>query len=67
MKKYKPGQFVSIGGKLARVSIATVEITLDYDVCKICKRESGNTSYCYNASECSKKLGFYSYPKFIEQ
>lgn len=94
MKKYKPGQFVSIGGKLARVSIANIAITsvstvlykemenviklyiatgvwplisLRVDVCKICKRESGNTSYCYHASECSKKLDYHLYPKFIKQ
>lgn len=77
---YKPGQFVSIGGKLARVSIANVATT---NVCKICKRENGGIpciqkriplqsililrSLYKNRLECFKKLGYDLYPKFIEQ
>jgi len=61
MKKYKPGQFVNIGGKLARASMAK-----DCDAtCDVCKRENHNTSYCIHATECGRKLDANVYPKFI--
>lgn len=66
MKQYKPGQFVSIGRTLARASIVKENTTLEH-VCDICKRENGlNIPWCICASECSKKLGEHSYPKFIK-
>lgn len=69
MKQYKPGQFVSIGGNLAKVNTIT-ESTMN--VCGTCKRENGNNiplykQYCIHVSECSKKLNEDLYPKFIKQ
>ena len=63
MKQYKPGQFVSIGGKLARVCI-----TSPLTVCRECRLANGweTENYCFLSSgECIKKLGPNLYPKLI--
>lgn len=62
MKKYKPGQFLSIGGKLARASM-----TKDDASCDVCRRENNRdiSWYCMHATECCRKLDDNVYPKFI--
>lgn len=65
----KPGQFVSICGKLARVCKHSSSI----GVCGKCMLENGEKGkyYCFLSScildnnECSKKLGPNLYPKLI--
>lgn len=65
MKQYKPGQFVSLGGKIARV----YRRSPTFSVCECCKEINGEYP-CYKApiqNECAAKLGWYYYPKFIKQ
>ena len=65
MKHYKPGQFVSIGGKLAKVCKNT-----NFRIaCKICIKANYGTLLCSNGciSECHNKLGDYLFPKLIKQ
>ena len=59
---YKPGQFVSIGGKRARV----YRLNPAFLTCECCKEVNGHSCQCYPC-ECYRKLGFYYYPKFIKQ
>lgn len=63
MKNYKPGQFVSIGGRLARVCEKKADIT---HICTKCQKE--NNTRCNACSECIKKLGKMGplYPKFVK-
>lgn len=70
MKKYKPGQFVSIGGKLARVYRRNPA----FHVCDCCEAANGKCPCKYHAFkkvpiniECTTKLGWYYYPKLIKQ
>lgn len=68
MKKYKPGQFVSIGGKLARVcEVKSIE-HYNCSTCDVCADKNGHNDPCsIHASECMKKLNVDCYPKFIKQ
>jgi len=70
MKQYKPGQFVSIGGKLARVYRRNPA----FCACDCCKEVNGDEYPCdknhndFDISwECAMKLGFYYYPKLIKR
>lgn len=71
MKQYKPGQFVSIGGKRARV----YRRTPPFLACECCEEVNGDECPCnckgiehiLIPGECGVKLGVYYYPKFIKQ
>lgn len=64
-KNYKPGQFVSIGGKLAKVKVKKGNTFLG--VCSQCANENNiNCFCCLQLVECYVKLGFNMYPKFIK-
>lgn len=69
MKHYKPGQFVSICGKLARAYRRNPAFfTCELSVCDQCMLANGwkRKNYCcLHSSECSKKLGPNLYPKLI--
>lgn len=76
MKKYKPGQFVSIDGKLARVTQAKTQPTNPscIFVCEECKVKNKKLScfchrinQCINTNECVNKLPHDCYPKLIKQ
>lgn len=65
IKQYKPGQFVSIGGKLARV----YRLNPAFNPCDCCKEVNGEY-LCGKAPigrECTAKLRWYYYPKLIKQ
>lgn len=64
MKHYKLGQFVSIGGKLARIHETKI---VGHSICKICRVNNECNNPCgIHASECLKKLGTDLYPIFIK-
>ena len=67
MKQYKPGQFVSIGGKRARVYRRNPA----FFTCECCEEVNEHSCTCnINMNiprECGRKLGLYYYPKFIKQ
>lgn len=67
MKQYKPGQFVSIGGKLARVCKRTSRWAIS--CCNECiTANNGRKHHCFlNSTECAVKLGMGLYPKLIKQ
>jgi len=68
MKKYKPGQFVSIGGKLARVCEVNIADHYVCSTCEVCANENRQDYACgIHNSECLKKLNVDYYPKFIKQ
>lgn len=72
MKKYKPGQFVNIGGRLARVCkrISPWKISCCTE-CMAANKVDENSiekNHCFLSSssiECAIKLGLDLYPKFI--
>lgn len=65
MKKYKPGQFVSIDGKLARVTIAVKQHMLVCSECKISNKKLTCIDKC--AYKCVDNLPHNCYPKLIKQ
>jgi len=68
MKQYKPGQFVSINGKLARVTQATNPSRIF--ICEECKvRNKKLTCICKDkdTDKCVDNLPHNCYPKLIKQ
>ena len=66
-RRYKPGQFVSICRKLARVCKHTSLSMNACDECAIANKWE-RKNYCFlNSSECIEKLGLNLYPKLIKQ
>ena len=65
MKQYKPGQFVSICGKLARVCKQTSSLPSACKECIIANKWEIKIYCSLNRSECIEKLGFTLYPKLI--
>ena len=55
--EYKPGQFVSIGGKLCRVKRC-------FYACSCC--EMSNDCGAEVSTECMRKLGDHNYPELIK-
>lgn len=67
MKKYKPGQFVSIGGRLAKVCKPILSLSACTSCEKVNEAETWNSLCFLNSSiECLIKLGEF-YPKLIKQ
>ena len=58
----KPGQFVSIGKKLARIYRRNPAFL----TCECCKEVNGDECPCC-PRECHIKLGIYYYPKFMKR
>jgi len=65
-RRYKPGQFVSISGKLARVCKCISPFKGSCDECVIANKW-GIRCCLLNTGECITKLGAKLYPKLIKQ